>query len=368
MARIRTFKPAVFDHEELCDLENQRPELRPIAVFLGLMCCADKAGRFVWSPRKLKLTVMPFVDYDLAASMEVLSEHDFLRRYEVDRRAYGYFPTWAAHQRPHHQEPQSILPTPPKDFGDYPKPFTQDHNPPAKPVRESLSGTREALNGREGKGREKEGEKEGKQEGEGSIAPPAPAAAWTLDLPLWVERELQALGLSLRSARELLQQVGRDGLAPALAKLRSKGTKGENPAGLLLRRGTELSEEGRAMLTKTLDRAKRQAPLALEEPDWTKQPVELREDPEVAAAWCIYRASEGSLVTTDNRIEMATLQGQARGVFLHLALTRHPDGDALRAQADANVQAAPATMRNRMQEGAAMRLLGITPMPTTGGF
>jgi len=120
MPRIRSIKPSAFRHEKLCDLEDQMPELRIMAVFTGLMTCADKAGRFLWQPRTLKLTVMPFVNYDLAATLAVLCEHGFLQRYEVGGKEYGCYPTWHLHQRPNKDEPESVIPAPPPPMGESP--------------------------------------------------------------------------------------------------------------------------------------------------------------------------------------------------------------------------------------------------------
>lgn len=364
MARIRTFKPSVFDHEELCDLENLRPELRPVAVFLGLMCCADKAGRFVWSPRKLKLTVLPFVDYDLEATMAALLDHGFLRSYEVDGKRYGCFPTWGIHQRPHHQEPDSILPAPLElDFGDSPKSIGDS----PKPLGESRGELGAAPNGREGKGREKEGEEEGKQEG--SISPSAPAAAWTLGLSPWIERELQGVGLSLRSAKVALAKVGAEGLPPALAKLRAKGAKGENPAGLLLSRCVELADEGRALLAANLTRATRQAPRALAESAWRNLPPVVREDPEAQAAWCVFRAAETALAgaTEPNRADLSGVKGHAQNLLVELLRLRHPEGARLWEQATLEATGCPQATHNRVRDVTLLRALGIAPVRAVGG-
>jgi hypothetical protein len=113
MGRIRTIKPELFRHELLQDLEQRHAALRPMLVFVGLMAQADREGRFNWNPRVLKLDVLPFIDFDLSASMDLLVIHGFIQRYEVDAKAYGYFPTWARHQVVNARERESMIPPPP---------------------------------------------------------------------------------------------------------------------------------------------------------------------------------------------------------------------------------------------------------------
>ncbi|HSW38200.1 MAG TPA: hypothetical protein VLL97_01760, partial [Acidobacteriota bacterium] len=99
MARIRTIKPEMMRHEELQDLEMESPELRPMLVFIGLLMVADKSGRFEWKPQSLKLDILPFVDYDIAKTLDLLCRHRFIRPYEVDGKLYGLIPTFTQHQR-----------------------------------------------------------------------------------------------------------------------------------------------------------------------------------------------------------------------------------------------------------------------------
>ena len=113
MARIRTVKPAFFRHERLQELETTHANLRPMLVFQGLWTQADREGRFVWSPRQLKLDILPFVEFEMAYTLELLQSSGFIKRYEVGGRSYGYIPTWREHQKPHHQEAPSRIPSPP---------------------------------------------------------------------------------------------------------------------------------------------------------------------------------------------------------------------------------------------------------------
>jgi hypothetical protein len=99
MPRIRTFKPDFFRHELLQRLEVAHGELKPMLVFLALWGHCDKEGRFAWKPRTLKLDILPFVPFDLEATLELLSENKFLIRYESRGEVFGLIPTFKMHQR-----------------------------------------------------------------------------------------------------------------------------------------------------------------------------------------------------------------------------------------------------------------------------
>jgi len=112
MARIRTIKPSFARHEGLQELESEFPQLRPMLTFCCLWTQCDRAGRFEWRPKQLKLDILPFVEYDLGEAMELLARHDFIRRYEAGGKPYGYVPTWADHQCPNVRETASKIPAP----------------------------------------------------------------------------------------------------------------------------------------------------------------------------------------------------------------------------------------------------------------
>ena len=99
MARIRTIKPDFFRHEGLQDLEAANPGCNVMLVFAALWGHADKAGRFEWRPRTLKLDILPFLDFDLAHSMSLLVEAGFMRRYTHDGKQYGEVINFEKHQR-----------------------------------------------------------------------------------------------------------------------------------------------------------------------------------------------------------------------------------------------------------------------------
>lgn len=111
MARIRTVKPDFFRHETLFECE-QKSALPVRLAFAGLWTAADREGRFVWSPRALKLDCLPYDDVDFAAVLDALAEYGFICKYEVDGKQYGYIPAWSKHQHVNQREAQSILPDP----------------------------------------------------------------------------------------------------------------------------------------------------------------------------------------------------------------------------------------------------------------
>lgn len=99
MARIRTIKPDFFRHERLQDLEAANPGQHVMLVFAALWGHCDKAGNFAWKPRLLKLDILPFLDFDLSASLMLLWEAGLLERHEIDGEEYGFIPTFVKHQR-----------------------------------------------------------------------------------------------------------------------------------------------------------------------------------------------------------------------------------------------------------------------------
>jgi hypothetical protein len=99
VARIRTIKPEFFRHEGLQDLEAKNPGHFVMLTFVGLWTVCDRAGRFEYRPRQLKLDILPFLDFSMEQTLEILGNGRFLARYEVDSRPYGLIPTFEKHQR-----------------------------------------------------------------------------------------------------------------------------------------------------------------------------------------------------------------------------------------------------------------------------
>lgn len=115
MSRIRTIKPQFFRHEELQALDTEHPQNRPMLVFAGLFTVADRVGRFEWRPKQIKLDILPFIDFDMAETLEQLQSNGFISKYEVGGKTYGHIPAFLEHQCPNVKEPASRIPAPYKD-------------------------------------------------------------------------------------------------------------------------------------------------------------------------------------------------------------------------------------------------------------
>lgn len=99
MARIRTVKPEFFRHEGLQDLERANPGKHSMLVFAGLWGHCDRDGKFEWKPRMLKLDILPFLEFDMAETLEVLRDAGQVRKYSVAGKDFGFIPTFKDHQR-----------------------------------------------------------------------------------------------------------------------------------------------------------------------------------------------------------------------------------------------------------------------------
>lgn len=157
MARIRTVKPGFFRHELLQDTERDNPGSYVMLVFAGLWGHCDKAGRFEWRPRQLKLDVLPFLDFDMSRTLEILKEVGFIKKYSVDDKIYGEISTLSDHQRFSGKEAQEPEKYPP-------------------PPIASKGSTREAI-GKHVPAQEEEREMEGEEEMEGRESPSGLSAA-----------------------------------------------------------------------------------------------------------------------------------------------------------------------------------------------
>ncbi len=115
MPRIRTIKPSFFRHEALQDLERANPGACAMLVFAGLWTQADCEGRFRYRPRQLKLDILPFLEFDIGATMEILARAGFVQLYDSDGERFGVIPTFPDHQRISGSEAKEVskLPTPP---------------------------------------------------------------------------------------------------------------------------------------------------------------------------------------------------------------------------------------------------------------
>jgi len=149
MGRIRTVKPELFKHEDLFELELETG--LPIRLaFIGLFTCCDRAGRFKWRPRSLKLDVLPYDECDFSRVLDALVTRGFVQKYEVNGEKYGVIPTFDKHQIINNRESESDLPGP-EESQDKSNTSTRDSRV------SDASTTRHEGKGKEGKGKEEEG-------------------------------------------------------------------------------------------------------------------------------------------------------------------------------------------------------------------
>jgi len=115
MARIRNIKPEFFSHEELQDMEIEHPELHPMLVFSALWTQCEWSGVFHWSIRKLKLAILPFLDYDLEKSLDLLVKHGFISKFSKDGKDYGFVYNFSKYQAISGKEKEQELKYPEPD-------------------------------------------------------------------------------------------------------------------------------------------------------------------------------------------------------------------------------------------------------------
>lgn len=99
MARIRTVKPDFFRHEKLQDLEAANPGKYIMLVYIGLWTQADVNGVFPWKPRMLKLDILPFLEYDIEHTLQLLEQAGFIVRFSAQDADYAHIPSFRDHQR-----------------------------------------------------------------------------------------------------------------------------------------------------------------------------------------------------------------------------------------------------------------------------
>lgn len=79
MARIRSIKPQFFLNEELSEL----PAIVRL-LFIGLWTQADREGRLLDRPKRLKAELFPYDNFDVDKGLNQLSDAGFIFRYKVN--------------------------------------------------------------------------------------------------------------------------------------------------------------------------------------------------------------------------------------------------------------------------------------------
>jgi hypothetical protein len=99
MARIRTIKPEFFRHEAIQDLEAENQGSYVMLVFAALWGHCDSNGVFEYRPRQLKLDILPFLDFSMQSTLELLVSAGFIKKYKADGKEYGFIKSFKEHQR-----------------------------------------------------------------------------------------------------------------------------------------------------------------------------------------------------------------------------------------------------------------------------
>jgi len=108
MARTRSIRPGFFTNEELCSLP---PLVR--LLFAGLWTVADREGRLLDRPKKLKAELFPYDrTFSVERGLELLAGLGLIFRYSSDGLRCIFVMSWYKHQRPHPREDASKLPAP----------------------------------------------------------------------------------------------------------------------------------------------------------------------------------------------------------------------------------------------------------------
>ena len=103
--RIRTIKPDFCFDDKIAELS-----MTTRLAFIGLWMHADRDGRLVDNPSKLKALIFPYDKVDMSKTLSELSKKPFIHRYSVEGKRYIQVINWHRHQRVHHSEPLSTIP------------------------------------------------------------------------------------------------------------------------------------------------------------------------------------------------------------------------------------------------------------------
>lgn len=129
MARIRSIKPDFFKHEDLAEL----PAMVRL-LFIGLWTQADRDGKLENRPKRLKIEIFPYDDFDINQGLEMLEKAGFILRYSVKNEhsestvqapysnsasTFIKILSFSKHQQPNTKEARSAIPEPVFDGAPY---------------------------------------------------------------------------------------------------------------------------------------------------------------------------------------------------------------------------------------------------------
>ncbi|MDC5478011.1 hypothetical protein OHW93_17000 [Acinetobacter baumannii] len=105
MARARNIKPSFFQNENIVELSFEARLL-----FIGLWTLADREGRLENRPKKIKMSLFPADDINVAEQLENISKLGFIELYNADDIDVIQIVNFVKHQNPHGLEKDSELP------------------------------------------------------------------------------------------------------------------------------------------------------------------------------------------------------------------------------------------------------------------
>lgn len=105
--RSRNIKPGFFKNEVLAELP---PETR--LLFIGLWLLADREGRLEDRPKRIKMELFGYDDYNINEMIEDLQSGGFLIRYCINNEKFIQLENFVKHQDPHYKEKASVIPPP----------------------------------------------------------------------------------------------------------------------------------------------------------------------------------------------------------------------------------------------------------------
>jgi hypothetical protein len=118
MARIRSIKPEFFKHGDLQDLEIANPGQYVMLVYAGLWTLCDKNGVFLCNARDIKNEILPYINFDMQKTLDVLEKDGYFVKYQFKGKVYGFVPTFEKYQFPTANEKKCPpkYPAPPENF------------------------------------------------------------------------------------------------------------------------------------------------------------------------------------------------------------------------------------------------------------
>ena len=96
MARSRNIKPSFFMNEDIIELPFEARLL-----FIGLWILADREGRLENRPKKIKMSLFPADDINVAEQLENISKFGFIELYNADGIDVIQIVNFVKHQNPH---------------------------------------------------------------------------------------------------------------------------------------------------------------------------------------------------------------------------------------------------------------------------